>query len=106
MSRLAESVRDRVRQKNENESEETNGVGTGGAEGNAGAVGGVLALCLLAAVALLALLFPVVHTQHVSALAIGAASTGVLAIVAVWESFALRRPTPADRVTEAETLHR
>ena len=60
----------------------------------------------MAGLALLALLFPVVHTQHVSALAIGAASTGVLAIVAVWESFALRRPTPADRVTEAGTLHR
>jgi len=42
--------------------------------------------------ALLTALLWVAHAQHLSALAIGAAATGVLAIVAVWESFALRRP--------------
>jgi hypothetical protein len=46
---IAESVRDRVRQKNENESEEAKGIDMEGSEGNAGAVGAVLALCLIAA---------------------------------------------------------
>jgi low temperature requirement protein LtrA len=45
--------------------------------------------------ALLTVLLWVAHARHLSSLAIGTAATGVLAIVAVWESFALRRPDRA-----------
>jgi len=49
----------------------------------------------LAGLALLAVLPWVSHELHASALQIGAAATAVLLIVAVWESFALRRPVKA-----------
>ena len=49
----------------------------------------------LAGLALLAVLPWFAHELHASALQIGAAATAVLLIVAVWESFALRRPVKA-----------
>ena len=45
--------------------------------------------------ALLTVLLWVAHARHLPSLAIGTAATGVLAIVALWESFALRRPDRA-----------
>jgi low temperature requirement protein LtrA len=46
----------------------------------------------LVGLALLAALLPVGLGHHVSALALAAAATGVLVLVAAWESVALRRP--------------
>ena len=46
----------------------------------------------LVGLALLAALLWGAHGFHLSTLQIGAAATAVLLIVAVWESFALRRP--------------
>jgi len=46
----------------------------------------------LAGLALLAALVPVALGHHASALALSAATTGVLVLVAAWESLALRRP--------------
>jgi low temperature requirement protein LtrA len=45
----------------------------------------------LVGLALLAVLLWWAKATHASALAIGAAATGVLLVVAVWESLALRR---------------
>jgi low temperature requirement protein LtrA len=60
----------------------------------------------LSGLALLALLFWGAHAQHLAALAIGAATTGVLAIVAVWEALALRRPPRTPAFSAAGTLPR
>jgi low temperature requirement protein LtrA len=51
----------------------------------------------LAGLVLLAALLPFSLGDHVSALAVGAAATGVLVMVAAWESVALRRPAPSQR---------
>ena len=57
-------------------------------------------------IGLLAVLLWVAHELHVSALQIGGAATGVLLIVAVWESLALRRPSGNEPLSEADTPRR
>jgi low temperature requirement protein LtrA len=49
----------------------------------------------MAGLVLLAVVAGIATSRHWSALAIGAATTGVLLVVATWEAFALRRPVKA-----------
>ena len=55
----------------------------------------------LVGLALLLALVPVASAHLLSALALGLSTTGILVLVAAWESLALRKPVVVARTTRA-----